>query len=420
MDTPPVASPRLAQYLKRSSRADESRTRAAWRELASRGLPIVESVTGDPTRLRVTFVWRTEQRDGPGSVYTPIANLLNSETELLPLGRTDVRYRTFVLPRKTRAVYAFSPRPTPTPANGGDWGEYFRSLVPDPQNPARLTMAKDPDDPGDAAVTVSVLALPSAPRQPWVRARRPPRWRVDHARLGSTNVDGARSVWVFVPPGLSLERSRYNVVVAFDGVTYQSAVPAPVIVENLVASNRIDPSVLVLVGNAPGAREAELLHNDRFVRFLSSELVPWLQRRHRVTVSPDRTVLVGSSLGGLTAALAALRYPELFGNVLAQSGAFGWSASGDMLGSPTLMEEFADSPRLATKFYLDAGTFETTVFPGTQLSLLAGVRHLRDVLVAKGYAVKYAEFVGGHDYACWAGTLADGLIHLVGKRGREP
>ena len=40
-------------------------------------------------------------------------------------------------------------------------------------------------------------------------------------------------------------------------------------------------------------------------------------------------------------------------------------------------------------------------------------RHLRDVLQLKGYDLTYHEYNGGHDYLCWRGGLADGLIALT-------
>jgi enterochelin esterase-like enzyme len=40
---------------------------------------------------------------------------------------------------------------------------------------------------------------------------------------------------------------------------------------------------------------------------------------------------------------------------------------------------------------------------------------MRDVLLAKGYEVNYQQFVGDHDYLSWRGTLADGLIELIGR-----
>ena len=44
---------------------------------------------------------------------------------------------------------------------------------------------------------------------------------------------------------------------------------------------------------------------------------------------------------------------------------------------------------------------------------LMGNRHLRDVLLAKGYDVIYREVGGGHDFVHWRAMLADGLMTLL-------
>ncbi len=63
---------------------------------------------------------------------------------------------------------------------------------------------------------------------------------------------------------------------------------------------------------------------------------------------------------------------------------------------------------------MDAGSDEIDLW-GYGRSILVTNRHLRDVLLAKGYEVHYQEFAGGHDYLSWRGTLADGLILLIGN-----
>ena len=66
------------------------------------------------------------------------------------------------------------------------------------------------------------------------------------------------------------------------------------------------------------------------------------------------------------------------------------------------------------RFYVDVGLLETRRAYADGPSHITANRHLRDVLRAKGYAVHYAEYNGGHDYLCWQGTLADGLLALCG------
>ena len=125
----------------------------------------------------------------------------------------------------------------------------------------------------------------------------------------------------------------------------------------------------------------------------------------------------GVSLGGLNAAYCALRYPEVFGNVLSQSGAFGFFPDWDNVEendtSPFgwLIRQFVATRKLPIRFYLEAGLFEND----SPEILLAQNRRMRDVLEAKGYSVVYSEVAGGHEFLSWRGSVADGLIALAGR-----
>jgi enterochelin esterase family protein len=119
----------------------------------------------------------------------------------------------------------------------------------------------------------------------------------------------------------------------------------------------------------------------------------------------------------LFAIFAALNNPDVFGNVLAQSSNLFYSP----VVSPTLnaytrdagwlTRQFVTSPRLPIRFYLDVGTLEAGV-----TNPVAAHRRLRDVLEAKGYAVSYVEFSGGHDYINWRNLLPEGLIALLARQ----
>ena len=107
----------------------------------------------------------------------------------------------------------------------------------------------------------------------------------------------------------------------------------------------------------------------------------------------------------------------MFGNVLSQSGAFwyyrGWPGAARGEGEDGyVIRQYGSSPRVPVRFYLEAGLFETD----SGVSILLETRRLKQVLADKGYEVTYSEFAGGHDFAAWRGSLADGLIALAGRQ----
>jgi len=154
---------------------------------------------------------------------------------------------------------------------------------------------------------------------------------------------------------------------------------------------------------------------------LAQEIVPWARANYHATDRPVQTIIGGSSLGGLQAACVGLRHPEVFGNVLGQSGDFRWKPD-DEKEWEWLKRQFAASPRLPLRFSFEAGLLEGSWWwrdlpqrdPTPQPPLLTANRNLRDTLTSKGYPVHYTEFNGNHGLLNWRGTLASHLIALVG------
>jgi enterochelin esterase-like enzyme len=51
--------------------------------------------------------------------------------------------------------------------------------------------------------------------------------------------------------------------------------------------------------------------------------------------------------------------------------------------------------------------------------MLTASRHLRDVLVAKGYRVEFHDHFSGHEHLAWRATLSQGLIALLAPNAPE-
>ncbi|HEY1951880.1 MAG TPA: alpha/beta hydrolase-fold protein [Gemmatimonadaceae bacterium] len=242
-----------------------------------------------------------------------------------------------------------------------------------------------------------------------------------------------RKVWVYQPAGYpGACGTGCALVVAFDGGVYTGDIPLPAILDSLTASHSIAPTIALLIDDASGAdRIADLANHQRFVTYVADELVPWLRGKWRVTRDPARTIVTGSSAGGLAAAYLAFNRPELFGNVLSQSGAF-WRGNEGTDDPPYewLTAQYAAAPRKPIRFFLDVGSTESHgAMNGAAPSILDANRHLRDVLREHGYKIDYYEVPNGvHAAESWRLRLPTGLAALalaansggVGKQQRFP
>ena len=383
---------------------------AFWESVERRGTPLIEH--GDGGTVLATFLWRGSSQTrsvllerGRFTYQQPVGGSLFSHIE-----GTDVWFKTLRLPRDARFTYRLAEN-DPLAMPSGSSGP--RAIGPDRLNPRTVDDAR----PVPASERRSLAEMPAAPEQPWLAVREgTAAFSLGRHRVTSAILGNDREILVYTPPGYDPNGAPYPTVYLFDGDDPGGPIFQAATIENLLGAGRIPPIVVVRIANARGARSRELSCHRPFTAFLADELVPWVQRHYHVSASPADTVLAGQSLGGLAAVCAGLQQPDRFGLLLVQSGSFWW-APPEHREPNWVVSEVLARPMLPLRFYLEAGRFEVDL-TGRGGNILEPTRHLRDVLRAKGYTVEYREFAGDHEWINWRGTLADGLIALLGSHRR--
>jgi enterochelin esterase-like enzyme len=387
---------------------------AFWQSVSEQGTPLIESLPDDSNHMLVTFVWRGNEYTQNLVIFGGLSHLESIEHhQMVRLLDTDLWYKTYKVWSDVRTTYQFSLNDSLIPLDQEpNVKARVESFQPDPLNPRQFIYARDEENPASIDMTFSVLELEGAPAQPWINKREDvPSGQVDTHRLASSILGNERRVFVYTPPGYTTEHEPYGLLVIFDGLAYIRLVPTPTIMDNLLSEGKIPPLVVVLPDSLDQeTRSRELPCYPPHVDYLRQELIPWVHEHYHVTSDPAHTIVAGSSYGGLAATFTALKAPDIFGNVLSQSGSFWWGQKHQEDPGPEwLSRQFAQSEKLPLHLYMDVGLLERS---STQ-DMVGTNRRLRDVLRKKGYFMRYNEYAGGHDYICWRGSLSDGLIALT-------
>jgi len=410
--TPKPESPRIRR-LQRALRVKRKSAEARFlRSLARSGTPIVEPVPGDPRSSWVTYVWR-------GVASTHAVGVSSPQTEFGkfdPLSRlpgSQLWYRTVKVKNDCMGAYCLIPNlPSKLPDDLDGYLRLLKRGKPDPLNPERFVSPRDPEFPDHPVygATYSALHLKAAPKHSEVMRRAgTPAGTVKLRHLRSRVLKNKRRVWVYTPPGPRGKDADAHLVIFFDGFGYVHEISAAIILDNLAGKGRIPPTYALFVDALDmGTRGRELPCNPDFGVFLVKELLPWSRRALGRSFDGRHTTLAGFSYGGLCSMYWAMRYPKRFHGVVSQSGSFWWAPK-DAAEPNVLSREFMRRPRLPLKIYMDAGRYEGHANPENGAGHLGANRHLRDVLLLKGYPVRYQTYNGGHDTYCWRQTLVDAL-----------
>jgi predicted alpha/beta superfamily hydrolase len=242
--------------------------------------------------------------------------------------------------------------------------------------------------------------------------------------LTSELLGGERQLIVFVPEGYDADpERRYPVLYMQDGQNLfdpaTSYVPGKYwrldqTAQWLIREGRIEPIIIVGIYHAAEKRVDEYTptkdakrnggKGDKYLKALTEEIKPFIDREYRTHSCPWNTAIGGSSLGGLLTLYAGLEYPQVFGKLAVMSPSAWW----DRRFMVRRVDKLSIRPRLS--IWLDIGTREGA---GT----LVDARALRQALEEKGWRqnadLRYFEATGAaHDEAAWADRVAPMLEFL--------
>jgi enterochelin esterase family protein len=401
----PEGSPRIAALREQIESGKAGAVDRFWNDVNQSGAPLIESIPGDPNNSLVTFVWHGDAETRNVVILDGVAGF-DAKDRMTRLADSDVWFKTYKVRSDARFAYNLSPNDTLESFDdikAGDNDAMQKRLAMfqiDPLNPRRC-----PTTFGPHTAESSFVELPDAPPLVWnAPAAVDTRGKIETASIQSDFLEVEKKLWVYTPRGFSKSGDRYPLLLLFDGD--RNVMWIPRILDNLIAQKKIAPMVAVLIDDSdPTTRGIELPCDPAFADFLAKELVPWTQKNYHTTLDAARTIVAGSSYGGLAAVFAALRYPNVFGNVVSLSGSFWWKPKNET-EPEWLTKQVAASAKLPLRFYLEVGLMEGT--PQIDQN-----RHMRDVLREKSYPVGYSEYDGGHAFLNWSGGMANGLLFLM-------
>jgi enterochelin esterase-like enzyme len=230
-----------------------------------------------------------------------------------------------------------------------------------------------------------------------------PRGRLEKDLLIDSKTLGYQLTYsVYYPQGYDKTKA-YPVLYVTDGYEYlhERLGNMQVILDNLIADKKMEPILAVFidhrepVNRSNNRRMDELAMNTKYLAFFTGEFVPFIESRLNVSQQATQRGILGTSMGGLTAAYFAFSKPELFGLAGVQSPAFWFKPE-----IYTLCDQ-ADSPPV--KIFMTSGSIHDT---------REGAVKMKSILEKNTCTFEYKETNQGHSWGNFRDSIDDILVYF--------
>jgi enterochelin esterase-like enzyme len=331
----------------------------------------------------VTFVW-FGQADAVSLRHWVFG--LESSTALQRAPNSDLWYLTLEIPPASRVEYKLEIQR----GGGSEW-------VEDPLNPNR---ARDPFGANSVLQSYGYEAPQWTHPDPMAREG-----TLLRLSIHSDAFAGTRTGAVYLPARFRKSR-QYPLLVVHDGSDYLNYASMKTVLDNLIHSLVI-PDLVVAFTDSPD-RLTEYASDERHARFLSEELLPYLNGRFPLLDKPQARCLMGASFGAVASFSTAWRYPGKWGRLLLQSGSFAFTDIGKHNRRGPLFDRvvafvnaYREKPEpVSERVFMSCGVYESLIYEN---------RSMLPMLSATGMEVRLVEARDGHNWENWRDRLREGL-----------
>jgi enterochelin esterase-like enzyme len=226
--------------------------------------------------------------------------------------------------------------------------------------------------------------------------------------VGSQAQGRDNRVTVYQPAGLEPD-VRYPLLIVHDGGDYLDYASMKIVLDNLIHDKVL--TKIIVAFTHPGERLTEYPNDPDHAKWISCELLPQLEKEFPLLAAARGRCLMGTSFGAVAALSTAVRFPNVFGSLLLQSGSFLYSDRAVWHGEGSgfdpvvrFIDHYRAAPvRAAERAYISCGAYE---------DLVEANRGMLPIFGSTGMKINYVESRDGHSWESWRDQLGPGLCWL--------
>lgn len=273
----------------------------------------------------------------------------------------------------------------------------------------------DPRNPLTSQSNDSSSSLVHIPGAEFMDTQEVPRGAISEVSYYSTVLKRDRRMHVYTPPGYEAGNEAYPVFYLLHGAmdsddSWSTVGRAGVILDNLMATGKTKPMVVVMPHGHTGPFRFGMGFSDDFEREFVTDIMPQVEKRYRLKSGRAHRALAGLSMGGAQTLnigipkLGDFAYLGVFSSgVFGLGGGPGGGPGGGNQG-PSFEEKHASVLDDAS---LKEGLKLCWFATGKDDFLVRTSQATVEMLKKHGFAVTYHETDGGHTWDKWREYLAE-------------